>query len=109
MSVVIPGKTKKYTFDGLFSEPKALENKDGVFAIMRETGGKREILEVGHAPVVRDHVTERTKVAEPLKNEAVTGRLRYAVMYTPELKDEGRGLIERDIRDKFTTMPAVLN
>jgi hypothetical protein len=109
MSIVIPGKTKKYTFDGLFNEPKALENKVGVFAIVRKKGEKHEILDVGQTPVVRDHVTARTSTTETLRTEVNTGNLRYAVMYTPDLKDEGRAKIEQDIREKFTPMPAVLN
>lgn len=109
MSIVIPGKSKKYTFDGLFNEPKALENKVGVFAIVRKNGDKHELLDIGQTPVVRDHVTSRTSATETLRAEVNSGNLRYAVMYTPDLKDEGRVKIEKDIREKFTPMPAVLS
>ena len=89
-----------FSFDGPFESPDQIEAKAGVFVVLAAAeGGKFTMLEIDQAEDISAGLTthERKNCWEENKDCG----LQYAVMYTPDLSDESRQLIVKEIRMEY--------
>lgn len=98
MSIVIEGDSKKYTFNGPYSSNHSLEDRSGVYAIISARNSNNYLVDVGESSEVKSRVENHDR-KNCWNRNLNGGTLKYAVLYTPNLRQEGRRAIEDDIRD----------
>ena len=89
----------KYTFEGPYTSTDPLEDKSGVYAIHCKKDDEYYLKDVGESAKVKERVENHDRKDCWEKN--CTGTLTYAVKYTPNLQQEGRKKIEKEIRDQY--------
>lgn len=87
-----------YTCDGPFGESSELENRSGVYIILRREPRYYFIVDVGESARVRDRVESHDRI--PCWRRQ--GFTHFAVYYTPNFGKARRMEIERDIRRKHS-------
>jgi hypothetical protein len=100
MSIVIQGKSNKYTFDGPYSSTQSLEDRSGLYAIISARSTNNYLVDVGESSEVKSRVENHDR-KNCWNRNLNGGSLKYAVLYTPNLRQEGRRVIEDDIRDNY--------
>lgn len=98
MSITISGKEEKYSFEGPYPLTSSLNDNSGVYAVLAKREEKYYLLDVGEAGEVKTRVENHDR-KDCWEKNVKGGVVRYAVYYTPKLKQEGRREIENDIRD----------
>jgi hypothetical protein len=96
MSIKIGG----HVFDGPFTTTKDLMNDPGVFAVIVAKDDRGTLIDVGESNNVGECIEthkSRTKWSE----FASTGKLCFAVLYTPSFDEAERSSIEQEIRSHF--------
>lgn len=89
-----------FSFDGPFDSTEKLSPKAGVYVVLSlEDGGKYTMLEIDEAIDVLEGLAahERRSCWEEHRNHA----LHYAVLYTPDLSEESRQLIVKEVRMEY--------
>jgi len=89
----------RYNFDGPYSSTSKLEDRAGVYAIIDARTGENILVDVGESAVVRTRVENHDR--SDCWNRNTIGKLQAAVLYTPNLHQEGRMRIEQEIRNQF--------
>jgi hypothetical protein len=102
MPITISGKEKEYTFQGLYSSTSSLNDNSGVYAILSARNEHYYLLDVGEAGEVKKRVETHDR-KDCWERNMNGGAFRCAVYYTPNLQQEGRRRIEKDIRDNNST------
>ncbi len=97
MSITLAG----YKFNGPFKSTSSLEDKSGVYAILTPTNASRyKVVDVGESATVKSRVENHDRKSCWQRN-ASSGRLYYAVHYTPGLHQAGRKTIEQKVRQQY--------
>ncbi len=90
---------KDYSFEGLYSSPSHLEEEPGVFVVLCKTYEKNEVVDVGESENVKSRVEDNERSNCWRRN--CESSLAYAVLYTPELTEKERMMIEYELRDEY--------
>lgn len=89
----------KYTFEGAFTSTANLRDRSGVYAILCKKDGKYYIKDVGESAKVKERVENHDRKNCWERN--CSGILTYSAKYTPNIQQEGRKEIEKEIRDQY--------
>jgi len=90
-------KLGKYSFVGPYTSIDKLKDKSGVYAIICNVESEFFLLDVGESFKLRTRIENHDKKDCWLKN--CKGQLTIFVHYTPFLKQQGRMLIEQELRE----------
>ena len=93
-------KIGDYNFEGPYSSTTLLEDKAGVYAIIDARPTENILVDIGESANVKSRVENHDRSDCWKRNSA--GQLQAAVMYTPNLYQEGRMRIEQEIRNQYT-------
>jgi len=88
-----------YTFEGPYASTDDLEDRSGVYVIVDSTADGYQPIDCGESATVKTRVSTHDR-ADCWKQNC-SGRLMFAVLYTPNLQASGRREIESKIRDEF--------
>ncbi len=89
-----------YTFEGPYTSTNNLQDRAGVYAIHCYREGKYYLIDVGESATVRSRVENHDRKKCWQRNCQDT--LTVSVLYTPNLHQSGRKVIEQEIRNKHT-------
>ena len=89
----------RYTFEGPYTSTASLENRSGVYAIHCFRDNKYFIIDIGESATVRDRVENHDR--KDCWHRNCAGDLTVSVLYTPDLQQAGRMLIEQEIRTQY--------
>ena len=89
----------KYSFDGPFASIDKLKDKPGVYAIICIVEREFFLLDVGESTRMRTRIENHEKKSAWMKKS--DGNLTIFVHYTPFLEQEGRALIEKELRELY--------
>ena len=89
----------RYVFDGPYTLTDRLEDRSGVYAIHCFRNDRYHLIDVGESATVKSRVENHERKECWKRNCA--GTLTISVYYTPNLQQEGRLGVEREIRDQF--------
>lgn len=89
-----------YTFEGPYSSTASLENRSGVYAILKDNKAiiKSDVVDIGESAEVRNRVENHDR-QDCWKRNAAT--IYYGVLYTPNAQQSGRMEIEQDLRKQI--------
>ena len=90
-----------YKFSGPYGSTSSLEDRSGVYAILTPTSATHyKVIDVGESATVKTRVENHDR--KPCwRRHANSGRISYAVYYTPRLQQTGRKEIEQKIRKQY--------
>lgn len=88
-----------YTFDGPYTSVGSLEDRSGVYAIVCHSNSKYYLIDVGESATVKSRIENHGRKTCWQRN--CNSTLKVAVLYTPNLQQHGRSLIEQKIRNQF--------
>ncbi len=102
MTITVSGKSgTTYTFEGPHTSTSSLKDNSGVYAIHdKRNDGKYYLVDVGESHAVKTRVENHDR--EDCWKRKRQGSLTYAVYYTPNKQQEGRKVIEQDIRANYS-------
>lgn len=90
----------RYEFEGPYISTGSLEDRAGVYVILcKGEGDKYSVVDVGESSEVKTRIENHDRT--DCWKENCTGTLAYAVLYTPDIPEEGRRLIEQEIRTQY--------
>lgn len=97
----MPIRIGRYDFEGPFETPENLKNDAGVYAVIALDTDRGAMIDVGETTDIKDKVNnhERKQCWEKLSNDRP---IRFAAVYTHEIAEQGRHMIEKEIRSQFT-------
>lgn len=95
----MPITVADYEFAGPFADPSSLEDRSGLYAIICRKAGSSHLTDVGESSSVRDRVENHDR--RDCWETNCVDQIVYAALYTPNLQQQGRKGIEREIRDKY--------
>lgn len=93
-------KIGEHVFDGPFTTTKDLMNDPGVFAVIVAKNDKGTLIDVGESNNVGECI-ESHKSRARWDKFAATGKLCFAVLYTPSFDQAERSSIEQEIRSQY--------
>jgi len=103
MTVNIKGQSSKiYTFEGAYSSTSSTEDRSGVYAILDYNGDNCCLIDVGESAQVKTRLDNHDR--KPCWYGKQKGNLKCAVYYTPNLQQQGRMLVEQDIRAYYNNL-----
>jgi hypothetical protein len=89
----------RYSFGGPYPNTSSLEDLSGVYAILTRTPPGYDPVDVGESAQVKSRAETHDR-KECWRAHAV-GDLAVAVLYTPDLQQAGRRVIEQELRQQF--------
>ena len=89
-----------HVFDGPYTTTKDLMNDPGVFAVIVAKDERGTLIDVGESNNIRECVKTH-KSSTRWNRFASTGRLCFAVLYTPLFDQAERSSIEQEIRAQY--------
>jgi len=92
-------KLGKYSFEGPFPSIDKLKDKAGVYAIICMVDREFFLLDVGESTRMKTRIENHEKKGAWVKK--CNGELTIFVRYTPFLEQEGRLLIEKELRELY--------
>ncbi|HEY5499832.1 MAG TPA: hypothetical protein VIK20_05555 [Bacteroidales bacterium] len=92
-------KLGKYSFTGPIASIDKLKDRAGVYAIVCKVESEYFLLDVGESSKLRTRIENNEK--KDCWNKNCNGQLTIFVHYAPFLKQQGRILIEQELRDLF--------
>jgi hypothetical protein len=92
-------KLGKYSFAGPYTSTDDLKDRSGVYAIICKVDTEYFLSDVGESLKVRTRIENHDKKDCWIKN--CKGLLSVFVHYTPFVKQQGRILIEQEIRELY--------
>ena len=92
-------KLGKYSFDGPFASIDKLKDRAGIYAIICIVDREFFLLDVGESSRMRTRIENHEKKSAWVKK--CHGDLTIFVHYTPFLEQDGRALIEKEIRELY--------
>jgi len=100
MGLTVQGcSAQKYNFDGPYKYSNNLEDRLGVYLIVCLYNGDYYPVDVGESKNVKKRIETHDRGSCWGKN--CNGELMVAVHYTPNKKQQGRMLVEQDIRCNY--------
>jgi len=88
-----------YEFEGPYLSTDKLQNRSGVYAIHCKDSEQYLLIDIGESEDVKERVKNHDRKDCWTKN--CKGTLTVSVLYTPNLKQEGRKEIEQELRDDY--------
>ena len=85
----------KYEFDGPYNDVNDLQEKEGLYAVLYQTGEEYELIHLSHA----DNVRERIELLPTEK--AKEGQVLLAAFYTDSCGNRERTSMVDDIQKEF--------
>jgi hypothetical protein len=95
----MPIKLGKYSFKGPVASIDKVKDRSGVYAIVCKVNGEYFVTDVGESSKLRTRIENHDKKDCWTKN--CNGQLTIYVHYTLFLKQPGRILIEKELRELF--------
>jgi hypothetical protein len=92
-------KLGKYSFTGPIASIDKLKDRSGVYAIVCKVESEYFLIDVGESSKVRTRIENHDK--KDCWTENCNGQLKIYVHYTTFLKQQGRILIEQELRELF--------
>jgi hypothetical protein len=92
-------KLGKYSFTGPIASIDKLRDRSGVYAIVCKVGSEYFLIDVGESSKLRTRIENHDNKDCWIKN--CNGQLTIYIHYTTFLKQQGRILIEQELRDLF--------
>ncbi len=92
-------KLGKHSFIGPIESIDRLRDRSGVYAIVCKVGSEYFLIDVGESSKLRTRIENHGNKDCCIKN--CNGQLTIYVHYTPFLKQQGRLLIEQELRELF--------
>jgi predicted GIY-YIG superfamily endonuclease len=89
----------KYTFDGPYTSTQYLKNAAGVYVIVCQRNGSNDPVDIGETKDIKDRIENHDR--KSCWNRNCNSNLAAAVLYTPNLNENGRRAIEKEIRDQY--------
>lgn len=89
----------RYSFEGPYTSTGKLEDRSGVYAIHCYRDNNYTLIDVGESANVKSRVESHERKDCWKRNCSST--LTVAVLYTPNLQQAGRMLIEQEIRNQY--------
>lgn len=100
MSLKVTGTSGEvYIFEGPYTNTKDLEDRSGVYLITCFKNNTDYILDVGESKEVKSRI--ETHDRKGCWSENCDATVRVSVLYTPHKQQEGRMVVEQDIRDNY--------
>ena len=90
----------KYMFEGPYSTTDLLEDRSGVYAIIDNKSDGSTLIDVGESSTLKSRV-ENHERSDCWRRNGI-GKLKAAVLYTPNQHQSGRMLIEQEIRNQYS-------
>lgn len=89
-----------YSFEGPYSTTSSLENRSGVYLILKDNKNiiKSDVVDVGESAEVRNRVENHDRESCWKRNAST---IYYAVHYTPHAQQSGRMEIEQALRKEI--------
>lgn len=98
---------KHYTFYGPYTTTDSFEHRAGVYAILDcKNGNNYSVLDVGESFDVKSRVDNHDREQCWVNNRY--GVICYAVLYTPNLGENGRRVIEKELRGYYCPVCGVI-
>lgn len=98
-TIQVHGQRKTYVFDGPFTSTAPIQDVAGVYVIIAERSSGFYVIDVGESGQLRTRLDNHDRKSCWSRN-LNSGLLRFAVLYTPGVQQQGRCEIEFDIRAK---------
>ena len=98
--MIIPGKSRKYNFEGPHRLTANLNDLSGVYAIISSCNNGNFLIDVGESSGVKTRIENHGR-KDCWKKNRQNGEVKCAVYYTPGLTEEERRKIEKDIRENY--------
>ena len=92
-------KLGKYSFTGPIASIDKLKDRSGVYAIVCKVESEYFLLDVGESSKMRTRIENNDK--KDCWTKHCNGKLTIYAHYTPFLKQQGRILIEQELRELF--------
>lgn len=89
----------KYQFDGPYLTTDYLKDNSGVYAILCKNDSTYHPVDVGESAKVKTRVDNHDR--KTCWQQSCHADLAVAVLYTPNLHQQGRMEIEREIRNEY--------
>lgn len=90
-----------YSFEGPYGSTQVLEDRSGVYVVLRNTSGSQyALIDVGESHAVRSRA-ENHERKMCWQRQCGGGTIYYAVYYTPGVQQLGRLSIEQIIRQMY--------
>ncbi|RKX99825.1 MAG: hypothetical protein DRP54_06545 [Spirochaetes bacterium] len=89
----------RYAFEGPYTSTDNIQDKAGVYAIHCYRNGKYYLVDVGESGTVKSRIENHGRKSCWQRN--CSGTLTFSVYYTPNLHQQGRMKIEKEIRDQY--------
>ena len=89
----------KYKFDGPYTDTNKLEDKSGIYVILCKRDGKNFVVDIGESAEVQTRVANHDR--KDCWSRNCTGTLTVSVLYTPNKQQQGRMLIEQELRKQY--------
>jgi hypothetical protein len=95
----MPIKLGKYSFTGPVESIDKVKNRPGVYAVVCKVDGEYFLIDVGESSRLRTRIENHIK--RDCWTENCKGQLAVYVHYTLFIKQPGRLLIEKELRELF--------
>jgi hypothetical protein len=90
---------KKYNFEGPYRSTSQLQDRQGIYAILNFSNSRYLVVDIGESRKVKTRIDYHDRQSCWTQNS--NGTLCVAVMYTPNLNDNQRRLIEQELRGYY--------
>jgi len=88
-----------YQFEGPYNSTDHLQDRSGVYAILDAQQSQTLVVDIGESSGVKSRVENHDRKDCWQRN--YRGKLQVAVLYTPQQQQQGRKLIEQQLRNQF--------
>jgi len=91
-------KIDEYEFEGLYASTDGLKNEAGIYIVVCSEGNKFRVIDVGESDEVKNRIGTHER-KDCWKRNCSTENIKFGVFYTPNLTEEKRREIEKEIRN----------
>ena len=98
-TINIPTQNNRYTFEGPYDSTDYLQDRSGVYAIIDKRPSSNILVYIGESANVKSRILNHDR--QSCWKGKRQGILTCAVLYTPNLQQHGRMLIEQEIRSHY--------
>ena len=96
----MPIQILKYQFSGPYFSTSSLEDRSGVYIILKPESNSYSVIDVGESAALRSRIENHDR--RPCWNlRAGYNNWQIAVYYTPQLQAPGRQQIEQELRQAY--------
>src|SRR4030042_800624 len=89
----------RFTFEGPYTSTANLEDRSGIYAILKKEVNKYHLVDVGESAKVKSRVESHDR--QDCWKRNCNSTLTMAVYYTPNMQQPGRMQVEQEIRKQY--------